>query len=321
MSIKFTTTEKENPNISLLFEFLDHEVPEEVEITLRTSLGKNEFNGGLQSNQINGIFLEPITINGKFHGTYVRKDDSGQNIITADERSQELGRLQGRVVKFFFENMTSYVIIERFRRVYKDLCDIQFELTLAPHDFQEVVKPEGVLYYNERGADLIKTDIPAKTGFPDGEVLDEVIKAGNELDNDSKQIISSVKVTGTQDAVNNVSKRNLGAIQALTDKDNTINRELAELRGEGDQNINTFVNKFRTDGQFDFTSNRKAELLEEKKAIRQELAGILGYKTSELREDIPLVNIVQNSNEKMRFYNSYKNNPALKGITRSTEGN
>jgi hypothetical protein len=316
MSIKFTTTEKDNPNISLLFEFLDHEVPEEVTISLKTVLGTNEFNGGLQSNQINGVFLEPISINGKFHGTYARTDDTGQNIITADERSQELGRLQGKIVKFFFENMTSYVIIEKFSRTYRDLCDIDFELILKPHDFQEVVKPEGVLYYNERGADLIKTELPSKdTGF-DGALLNDAIKAGNELVVDAEQPISSVKTNALQTEIGRANNTTLQSLSKLTDRDNEITRELKRLNGEFTHDGSIWKTLTQQgESIIDVATGYKGKLLEEKAQIRKEVAGLLGYSGGDVREDVPLNTILSNSNQKMRFYNSYKSNPALKGIT------
>lgn len=290
MSIKFTTTEKENPNISLLFEFLDHEVPEEVEITLRTSLGKNEFNGGLQSNQINGIFLEPITISGKFHGTYVRKDETGQNIITADERSQELGRLQGRVVKFFFENMTSYVIIERFRRVYKDLCDIQFELVLAPHDFQEVVKPEGVLYYNERGADLLKTEL--KQGGVNGEIINDVLKAEKELLLNPEGNVKT-NILGTE--AGNASPTDLQNIFKKIERDKQIQSELDAIN-----NSTNLPNSNLGNISNGITKNK---LIEERNSIKQDLIKITGYAD------------IGTANNNFRIYGKRKNTEVSNGIT------
>jgi hypothetical protein len=179
MSIKFTTTEYDkDKSIKLLFEFLDHEVPEDILIDLKTALGKNRFIGSIQTNQVNGVYIEPIILKGTFQGTYVREGEnitgargsvnpSSPDIITAHERSLELGRLQGRVIKFFFDTIVMDVIVESYKRNYKNYTEIDYELVLQPHDFQEVTKPEGVIAMNENSVNLITgSEIkPSETKF------------------------------------------------------------------------------------------------------------------------------------------------------------
>jgi hypothetical protein len=166
MSIKFTTTDVENAGPpKLLFEFLDIEVPENIEIEIKAALGKSEFIGSLQTNQINGVYLQPVNLKGIFHGNYVRKKkNGGEEIINGHERSMELGRIVGRPVKFYYDLISFYVIIENYKRKYNNMSDIEYEFTLVPHDFQKAVEPVGFLALKEQTIPLVDTDVSLKIG-------------------------------------------------------------------------------------------------------------------------------------------------------------
>ncbi len=165
MTVKLTTTEVEakNGKLELLFEFMDRELPEEFDIDYMTQLGKSKYIGSLQTAQIQGVYLEPLVLKGTFRGDSIMLDGTK---ITAKERSDQLGRLQLRPIKFFFENFKQIVIIEHYKRKIKNYNEIEYELTMFPHDIQNPVKPSLSKKLNESSKNLADT-----TG--DGEKFDK----------------------------------------------------------------------------------------------------------------------------------------------------
>lgn len=157
MSIKFTTTEIESNNgkLQLLFEFLDRELPEEFNIDYMYELAKSKYIGSLQSAQIIGAYLEPMMIQGKFIGSYV---NANNEVITAKDRSDELGRLALRPIKFFFENFKQVVIFEHYKRKIKNLEYVEFELLMFPHDIQNPVKPSLSIKFKEDSKQYTETN-------------------------------------------------------------------------------------------------------------------------------------------------------------------
>lgn len=158
MSVKFTTTEIESKNgkLELLFEFLDRELPEEFSIDYMYSLAKTKYIGSLQSAQIMGAYLEPMVLTGRFIGDYVTPDGE---IISAKERSDQLGRLALRPIKFFFENFKQIIIFEQYKRKIRNLQHIEFELVMFPHDIQNPVKPTLVTQLKEMSMSLEATPL------------------------------------------------------------------------------------------------------------------------------------------------------------------
>jgi len=143
MSLKFTKcgVGSESGDESLLFEFLDQECPEFIELEWVSELVNHKFIGSLQTHQHQGVFLEPITFNFKFFGAYIDKDN---NPITAKRRFDQLARLQGRVIKFWFEGIKQLVIIKNCKVQFHNYQHVSGSLTLAPHDLQVAIKPTEV---------------------------------------------------------------------------------------------------------------------------------------------------------------------------------
>lgn len=150
MTMKITKTGRgsERNDETLLFEWLNHEVPESIKLSYETMLNTNKFAGSLQTNQIMGVYLEPITFSGEFFGEYISINNSNKfEYITAKERSDQLSRLQGRIVKFWFEGIKQLVIIQKYEIDIKNYNHIEYTLTLQPHDIQLPINPIDVKQY------------------------------------------------------------------------------------------------------------------------------------------------------------------------------
>lgn len=193
MSVKITKSGlgKETSE-NLLFEFLPHELPDHIAIKFTTSLGKSRFIGSLQNNQIQGAYLEPISFSGMFFGTYVASDG---NIINAKERSDELAKLQGRVIKFYYENFKTIAIIESLELKIYDYGKVEYSITFQPHDVQQKVVPKGSKTFEQNSAfnanQVLPTDGTNK-GMTDG--FKEMEK---NLEETQQMIINSTKTADT----------------------------------------------------------------------------------------------------------------------------
>lgn len=182
MSIKITTTEAENQELTLLFEFNDYEVPEQVDIDYNTSLANNRFAGGLQTNQINGIYLEPISLSVLFKGTMVMKDGTR---VSAKDRFDQLARLQGRPIKLFIENFKTICIIKSIKITFKNVEHIEAEIVFQPHDFQLPIKPTQAKQFAETFKELTDTVIPKPPANEN--ILKAFFRAISDMTNVSEQ--------------------------------------------------------------------------------------------------------------------------------------
>ena len=158
MTIKFTKTGvgAEFNIETLLFEFKDEECPKELNLEYETALATNQYVGSLQTNQMQGIYLQPITWQGTFFGGSL---DIDNNYITAKERADELDRLQGRVIKWWYEGIKQLVIIKKFKYTYKGYNDVDYEITLQPHDIQIAIKPSDKDVTVQENLSLISDDV------------------------------------------------------------------------------------------------------------------------------------------------------------------
>jgi len=141
MTIKFTKTGVgvENGDESLLFEFLDHEVPSNMELEWETALATSEFANDKQTNQLIGTYLNPITFSGKLFGNYL--DEAKKRIINANDRFDQLKRLEKRIIKFWYEGIKQLVVIDELRKGYYSINECEYTITLQPHDIQIAVEP------------------------------------------------------------------------------------------------------------------------------------------------------------------------------------
>ena len=198
MSVKFTKTGQgsEANDESLLFEFLDHELPEKIELDYESDLVTTKYVGSLQSSQHNGIFLQPIDFEGEFHGDMVDKDG---NLITAKERFDQLARLEGRVVKFWVEGIKQIVIIKKLKMTMENYASIKYHITLQPHDLQIAIAPTKTEMFKQQAFILAETNVAPinplqkNIGEPDlnnhdlGNALPIPILEENHIDNFSKK--------------------------------------------------------------------------------------------------------------------------------------
>lgn len=145
---------KNNPN-KVAFMFQQKELPESISINSRTKLNTIEYNGGIITNQIIGVYDQPIEWEGCFFGTY--KDDR-----YAKQRADELKPLLGRPLKFVFAVPTSdsnpipenslpktsghegVYIIEEYNVKINNYADVDYSIKLVPHVSQSQAKPKAV---------------------------------------------------------------------------------------------------------------------------------------------------------------------------------
>ena len=141
MTIKFTKTGVgvESGDESLLFEFLDHEVPSNMELEWETALATSEFANDKQTNQLIGTYLNPITFSGKLFGNYL--DEAKKRIINANDRFDQLKRLEKRIIKFWYEGIKQLVVIDELKKGYYSINECEYTITLQPHDIQIAVEP------------------------------------------------------------------------------------------------------------------------------------------------------------------------------------
>jgi hypothetical protein len=145
MSVKFTKTgvgSESKDGTELLFEFLDHELPDKISLKYVSELVTNKFVGSLQTSQHIGEYLEPISWKGQFFGQYV---SSSGTYITAKERADELLRLKGRVVKWYYEGIKQLVIIKELEYSYNNYMNVEYSIMLQPHDIQIEINPKQVV--------------------------------------------------------------------------------------------------------------------------------------------------------------------------------
>lgn len=139
MTVKFTRTGvgNESNNEELLFEFLDHELPESVKHKWRSSIKVNKFAGSLQTVQMMGNYYEPISWSGEFFGQYI---NTKNEYITAKQRADQLHRLQFSLVKFFFEGIKQIVLISEFEYDIFNYQEVRYTITLQPHDITNEIE-------------------------------------------------------------------------------------------------------------------------------------------------------------------------------------
>lgn len=167
MTVKFTRTGVGNEagNEELLFEFLDHELPEEIAFNYETELGTSKFVGSLQTNQIQGVYLQPIEFSGTFYG--MQNDENTGALISAKERYDQLGLLQGRIIKFWYEGIKQIVIIKSLTPTFKNYLEVDYKITLQPHDIQYAVKPSRTFVFEQNSVFLNNfIDGTPETGNP-----------------------------------------------------------------------------------------------------------------------------------------------------------
>jgi hypothetical protein len=156
MTIKFTKTGvgSENKDESLLFEFLDHEVPSNLELEWETTLATSKFANDNQTNQIIGTYLKPITFTGKLYGDYL---DSKNRIVRANDRYEQLKRLEKRIIKFWYEGIKQLVVIDELKKDYHSINEIVYTITLQPHDIQFPIEPSKTQQFSDESAFALTT--------------------------------------------------------------------------------------------------------------------------------------------------------------------
>lgn len=277
MTVKFTKcgVGAESGDESLLFEFLDHELPEFVEFEYTADLIKNKFVGSLQTSQHNGTFLEPINIDFEFFGQYVNKNGS---LINAKQRLDELLRIQNRVIKFWFEGIKQLVIIEKVKFKIHNYQRIVGTISLVPHDLQIAINPQTVEKTKLQSYILSTTPVtppPEATNNKGNPALDaELIKA-NKLEADKKGVYSVIN--GQQDKLIRLNKKLLVENNELFARNDRIKEILknTDIYSSTKGGKLDYANQYRK-AQVDYVNTLKKEISTTEKNIKvlSEKAGI-----------------------------------------------
>jgi hypothetical protein len=145
----------------IIFQFFPRELPEMIPIAYKTKLNHIEYNGGFHTNQIIGIYPEPVEWEGLFYGTYkiAEKNQS------AKERAFQLKQLMGRPLRCVFPVPNANIgqsgnntgkqdakfageslicVIEELGFEISDYADVKYKIKLMPHQKQEKIKPKDV---------------------------------------------------------------------------------------------------------------------------------------------------------------------------------
>lgn len=169
---KITSADGRGPE-EVIFQFYPRELPETIPFGFKTKVNHIEYPGGFVTNQIIGIYQDPIEWEGTFFGTY--KDADGK-VITAKERAFKIKELLGMPIRCVFavptqeskaipgfgeetnvgkkdtgensagiKNGVSYVyIIEEYEMKVSNYTDVDYRIKLTPHQRQEKIKPKEV---------------------------------------------------------------------------------------------------------------------------------------------------------------------------------
>lgn len=135
--------------------FQQKELPESISINSRTKLNTIEYNGGIITNQIIGVYDQPVEWEGCFFGTY-------SDNRYAKQRSDELKAFLGRPLKFVFAVPTSVsnpipenslpetaghqgvYIIEEYNVKINNYADVDYSIRLVPHISQSQAQPKAI---------------------------------------------------------------------------------------------------------------------------------------------------------------------------------
>jgi hypothetical protein len=146
---------------NIIFQFLPRELPEVIPFAYKTKLNHIEYNGGFHTNQIIGIYPEPVEWEGLFYGTYQFKEGQKQS---AKERAFQLKQLMGRPLRCVFAIPTANTkesnaagkpddkftgeamvcVIEELSLEVSDYADVRYRIKLMPHQRQERIKPKDI---------------------------------------------------------------------------------------------------------------------------------------------------------------------------------
>ena len=145
---------KNDPN-KVAFMFQQKELPESISINSRTKLNTIEYNGGIITNQIIGVYDQPIEWEGCFFGTYPKEQ-------YAKQRADELKLFLGRPLKVVFAVPTDnfndipenslpktaghegVYIIEEYNVKINNYADVDYSIKLVPHVSQSQAQPKAI---------------------------------------------------------------------------------------------------------------------------------------------------------------------------------
>ncbi len=232
---------KKGPQEAIEFQFYPKELPENISINRRTKLNKIEYNGGMISNQIIGVYYEPIEWEGCFFGTYT--DDSiSAKPITAKERADKLAQLLGMPIRCVFAvpsgnekeipgigdvsnndgknsepskvvGHKGIYIMESLDITIHNYADVDYKIVLVPHMRQEKIKPKEI---SVQAIKIIPENISNASNNIKKAGQDAKSKAATEAAKKAESAAKQAEAAGVESYELNllISKRNAGTLSA-----------------------------------------------------------------------------------------------------------
>lgn len=264
-----------DPRAKIEFQFYPKELPENISINRRTKLNKIEYNGGMVTNQIIGVYYEPIEWEGCFFGTYNSGDEENRTIL-AKERADQLQKLLGKPIRCVFAvpaKPEDYVpgiselsakeqiepsktvghkgiyIMEALDITIHNYADVDYKITLVPHMRQEKIKPKEISVQAIKVIPENITNASDNIANSSGKVKG---KSAAELADEAAKRAKLLKEAGVELYEYNylVKRRNAGTIsQKERERLEELTRQISKVRDTArKQKLNIVDDRFRPRG-------------------------------------------------------------------------
>lgn len=161
------------------------------------------------------------------YATYVSQDGK---YISAKERYDMLARLQGRIVKFWYEGIKQLIIIKSIECKLQTYYNVKYSITIQPHDIQIAIKPTEVQPITQKSyLALVEAKAPDTKGLPknlqslDLGIQNKVDKIFDKYNKEYDYINQKITNIDAKIAKNNAQ------IISLSQKQNLSNNKKIEL--------------------------------------------------------------------------------------------
>lgn len=261
-----------DPRAKIEFQFYPKELPENISINRRTKLNKIEYNGGMVTNQIIGVYYEPIEWEGCFFGTYSQDG----KVILAKDRAEQLKNLMGKPIRCVFavpsdntDDIPGYgkqiakedteasktvghkgiYIMEALDITIHNYADVDYKITLVPHMRQEKIKPKEISVQAIKVIPENITNASDNIANSSGKVKG---KSAAELADEAAKRAKVLKEAGVELYEYNylVKRRNAGTIsQKERERLEELTRQISKVRDTArKQKLNIVDDRFRPRG-------------------------------------------------------------------------
>ena len=118
------------------FTFLTREYPEEIKFDKKATINHIEYAGGFQTNQLIGVYNQPLDWSGLFYGTY----NGEKGTILANHKANTLHGFVGKVVNIEINEHKKMYLVESVELKVKNPTNVEYSIKLVPHQTMEKIK-------------------------------------------------------------------------------------------------------------------------------------------------------------------------------------